>query len=233
LEQIAESYASLKFYSNALTIYDKLISKGQKKGEDLLLRCALYALCMNDNGRSFQFCKLIQSEAMDLKKSEILGHLFYRDQKYAEAVKAFGKVLQKSKEFEMAEPDSYVAYGYSLFNVNKFDEAVPVLQKAMLRAKADDGSARRPILVMLGKCFVEQKQYQQAAETMEAAMRLSGEDQANELLYEISKLYTAAGQTDKAIQSLNKLKSAEQPFWAEMAQQQLNTIDMNQANATR
>ena len=141
LEQIAESYASLKFYPNALAIYDKLISKGQKKGEDLLLRCALYALRLNDNGRSFQFCKLVQSEAMDLKKSEILGHIFYRDQKYADAVKAFGKVLQKGKEFEMDEPDSYVAYGYSLFQANKFDEAVPVLQKAMLRAKADDGSA--------------------------------------------------------------------------------------------
>ena len=44
LEQIAESYASLKFYPNALAIYDKLIAKGQKKGDDLLLRCALYAL---------------------------------------------------------------------------------------------------------------------------------------------------------------------------------------------
>ncbi|MGO9314753.1 MAG: tetratricopeptide repeat protein [Syntrophobacteraceae bacterium] len=232
LEQIAESYASLKFYANALTIYDRLISKGQKKGDEIFLRCALYALCLNDNGRSFQFCKLVQSEAMDLKKSELLGHLFYRDQKYSEAVKAFGKVLQKGKEFEIAEPDSYAAYGYCLFNTNKFDEAVPVLQKAMLRAKADDGSGRRQILVLLGKCFVEQKQYQQAAETMEAAMRLSGEDEANELLYETSKLYVAAGQTDKAIQSLNKLKGTGHPFWTSVAQQQLNTIDMNQANAT-
>ena len=119
LEQIAESYASLKFYSNALTVYDKLTSKGQKKGEEILLRCALYALCLNENGRSFQFCKLVQSEAMDLKKSELLGHLFYRDQKYAEAVKAFGKVLQKGKEFELEEPDSYVAYGYCLFQYQK------------------------------------------------------------------------------------------------------------------
>lgn len=63
-------------------------------------------------------------------------------------------------------------------------------------------------------------------------MRLSGEDEANELLYETSKLYVAAGQTDKAIQSLNKLKGTGQPFWTSVAQQQLNTIDMNQANAT-
>ena len=82
----------------------------------------------------------------------------------------------------------------------------PFSKKQWCGTKADDGSGRRSILVMLGKCFVEQKQYQQAAEMMEAAIRLSGEDQANELLYEISKLYLAAGQTDKAIQSLNKIK---------------------------
>src|SRR5208337_277834 len=57
LEQVAESFAALKFYSNALTIYDKLIAKGQKKGDDLLLRCALYALRLNDSDRSLQFCK--------------------------------------------------------------------------------------------------------------------------------------------------------------------------------
>ena len=101
-----------------------------------------------------------------------------------------------------------------------------------MRAKTDDGSSRRSILVMLSKCFAEQKQYQKAAEMMEAAMRLSGEDQANELLYETSKLYIAAGQTEKAIQSLNKIKGTEHPFWTAVAQQQLNTIDMNQANAT-
>ena len=213
LEQIAESYASLKFYSNALTVYDKLTSKGQKKGEEILLRCALYALCLNENGRSFQFCKLVQSEAMDLKKSELLGHLFYRDQKYAEAVKAFGKVLQKGKEFELQEPDSYVAYGYCLFNTNKFDEAVPVLQKALLRAKTDDGSSRRSILVMLSKCFAEQKQYQQEAEMMEAAMRLSGEDQANELLYETSKLlHRRRGRRKRRYRALTSSKAPSSLF---------------------
>jgi tetratricopeptide (TPR) repeat protein len=231
LEQVAESYASLKFYSNALPIYDKLIAKGQKKGDDLLLRCALYALRLNDNGRSFQFCRLAQSEAVDLKKSEILGHIYYRDQKYADAVKSFGKVLQKVKEFEIDDPDSFAAYGYCLYQTKKFDEAVPVLQKAMLRAKEDDAYGRRSILVTQAKCLIEQKQYQKAAEMMETAIRVSGEDQKNELLYEISKLYSAAGQTDKAIQSLNQIKGTEHPFWSAVAQQQLNTIDMSKTNA--
>jgi tetratricopeptide (TPR) repeat protein len=170
---------------------------------------------------------------MDLRKSEILGHIFYRDRKYAEAVKSFGKVLEKVKEFELEDPDSFAAFGYCLFQAKKFDEAVPVLQKAMLRAKADDTNARRSILLTLGKCFTEQKQFEKAAEMMETAIGVSEEDQKNELLYEISNLYIAAGQTEKAVGNLNRIKATEHPFWSAVAQQQLNSIDMSQGSAVR
>jgi tetratricopeptide (TPR) repeat protein len=228
LEQIAESYAALKFYSNSLQIYDTLIAKGQKKGDDLLLRCAVYALRINDNGRAFQFCKLAQSDALDLKKSEILGHIFYRDQKYADALKYFGKVAPKGKELELEDPNSLEVFGYCLYQTKKFDEAIPVLQKAMLKPKPGDAYARRSMLVTLGKCFAEQKQFQKAAETMEMAIAVSGEDQKNDLFYEISKLYIAAGQADKAIQNLNQIKGTGDPFWSAVAQQQINTIDISQ-----
>lgn len=227
LEQIAESYASLKFYSDALQIYDKLIAKG-RKGDDLPLKCALYALRLNDGGGASQYCKLAQSEASDIKKSEIFGQIFYRDKKYADAVKSFGKVLQKGKEFEMDDPDSYVAYGDCLYEAKKFDDAVPILQKAIERAKADDAFARRSILVILSRCFAEQKQFQKAAEVMESAIQVSGPNEKNELMYEISKLYIAAGLTDKAVESLTRMKAADDHFWSVVAQQQLNTIDMAQ-----
>jgi tetratricopeptide (TPR) repeat protein len=230
LEQIAESFASLQFYSNALEIYDRIFAKGQKKNEGLLLRCAVYALRLNDNGRAFQFCKPVQNEALDLKKSEILGHIFYREQKYPDASKYFGKVAQSGKDFELDDPNSAVAYGYCLYKTKKFDEAVPVLQKAMQNMKTDDALTRRSILITLGKCFAEQKQYQNAADAMEAAKQYSGADQVDELSYEISKLYIAAGQLDKAVQSLNQLKGAEHSFWAAVAQQQLNTIDMSRSS---
>jgi tetratricopeptide (TPR) repeat protein len=230
LEQVAESYASLRFYANALAIFDKIIAKGQKKNDGLLLRCAIYALRLNDNGRSFQFCKLVQSEALELKKSEILGHIFYRDQKYPDALKYFGKVVQSGKEFELDDPNSAVVYGYSLYQTKKFDEAISVLKKAMHAMKTDDTSVLRSVLMTLSKCFAEQKQYQSAADMLESAKQYSGEDQINELSYEISKLYITAGQMDKAIQSLNQLKGTEHPFWAIVAQEQLNTIDMSRTN---
>ncbi len=228
LEQVAESYSSLKLYSNALEIFDKLIAKGQKKDGDLLLRCAVYGLRINDTGRSFQYCKLVQGDALDLKKSEILGHIFYRDQKYAEAVKSFAKALPKGKEFEMEDPDSYEAYGNCLYKAKRFDEAVPVLQKAMEREQTADAVTRRSIMLTLSKCLAEQKQFSKAAEMMDEAIKVSGEDGKNGLMYELSKLYMAAGQTDKAMQSLSEIKASEDPFWGPVAQQQINTIDLSQ-----
>ena len=230
MEQIAESYASLSFYPVALSIYDKLFARGLKKDEDLL-KCALYALRINDNGRSFQFCKPVQSEAMEMKRCEILGHIFYRDQKYAEALKYFGKVLLKSKDFDLDDPDSWVAYGNSFYKSNKFDEAIPAFQKAMQRVKID-ADTRYSILEKLAKCFAEQKQYPKAAEMLEAAKQFAGEDRKNELLYDISKLYIACGQIDKAVDNLNQLKSTAHPLWAGIAEEQLNTIDLGRTNAT-
>lgn len=232
MEQVAESYAALKFYPQALSVYDGIFSKGRKKDEDLFLKCAVYALRYNDSGRAFQYCKLVQSDAEDLKKSEIFGHIFYRDQKIADALKSFSKVVQKGKDFDLVDPDSLAVYGYTCYQAKKLDEAIAALQKAAQRPKPEDPEVRRLVLTTLGKCFAEQKQYQKAAEMMEAARQFASADQANELLYETSKLYIAAGQMDKAVQELNQLKAAEQPFWTAVAQQQLNSIDMNLTNAT-
>ncbi|MHC1726144.1 MAG: tetratricopeptide repeat protein [Syntrophobacteraceae bacterium] len=233
LEDIAESYGALKFYSVALEVYDRMLAKGLKKSEDLLLRCALYSLRLNDNSRSFNFCKLVQSDALDLKKSEILGHILYRDQKYQDAAKSFAKIAQKQKDFEISDPDSLHSYGTSLYEVKKYDEAIPVLQKALERMKADDTDSQRSTLVTLSKCFSGLKQYPQAAEAMETALNFTREEQANELLYELSKLHLAAGQPEKAMQSLNRIIGIQHPFWTAVAQQQLNSIQMNQMSLVR
>ncbi len=233
LENIAESYGALKFYSVALDVYDRILARGLKKGDDLLLRCAVYALRLNDNGRSFNFCKLVQSEAMEVKKAEVMGHILYRDQKFPDAVKYFAKVLQKQKDFEIADPDSLESYGTALHAVKKYEEALPVLQKALERTKADDTDGQRSILITMSNCLGELKQYAQAAEAMEKALNFTREEQENELLYELSKLHLAAGQAEKAMQSLNRIIGIQHPFWTAVAQQQLNSIQMNQASVVR
>lgn len=228
IEDIAESYAALKFYSNALELYDRLFAKGQKRNEEILLRCALYSLRQNDQERSLQFCKPVQAEALDLRKSEILAHVFYRDRKYGEAVKYFSKILQKQKEFALSDPDSFQCYGHTLCELQKYDEAVPVLEKGLEHCREDDRDTRRSLLQLLAKSYGELKQYRKAAETMELALGLTEDEQKAQLLYEISKLYLAAGQPDKAVQGLNQIIGSQRPFWTAIAQQQLNSIQMGQ-----
>ncbi|MCE5334094.1 MAG: tetratricopeptide repeat protein [Desulfobacteraceae bacterium] len=227
-EDIAESYGALQFYSVALEIYDRLIAKGLKKGEDVMLRCALYSVRADDRNRALQYCRLVQSDSMDPKKSEILGHIFSRDQKYAEAQKLFGKVVQKGKELELTDPDSLLIYGSVLHELKKFDEAVPVLQKGLERANSSEGFNRRSLLMTLGKCFRELKQYPNALEMLEFALKLSKDEEANEVLYELADVHFAAGQADKAVQILNQIVGTNNPFWVAVAQQQLNSIEMSQ-----
>lgn len=232
-ESIADSYGAMKFYSNALEIHERSLAKSQKKNEEQLLRCALYAVRVSDYAKAAQFCGQIKSDASDTKKSEILGHVFHNDQKYADAAKSFAKVLQKQKEFDLTEPDSLQSYGHSLFEMKKYDEAVPVLQKGLDRIRSENPDQRCATMVMLGKCFAEMKQYLTAAEMMEAALSFAREEQANGLMYETAKLYVAAGQPQKAIQGLNQLIGSQNQFWAAVAQQQLNTIQMSQTNQPR
>ncbi len=229
LESIAESYAELKFYPNALDVYERLMAGSQKKSEQQLLRCALYAFRAGDDGRASQYAKQVQSEALEAGKFELLGHIAYRNHKYVDAQKFFSTALQKRKEFDLSDPDSYLAYGYTLFELKKYDDAAAMLQKCLENMKTEDADKRLAVLLKLAKCYTGQKQYLKAVGVMETALRFAGEDRENELLYEISKLYLAADKPDKAVQNLNRIIGAQNPFWVVVAQQQLNSIQMAQA----
>lgn len=233
LGNVADSYGALKLYSSALEIHEKLLAGSQRKNDDQLLRCALYALRMGDYAKASQFCARISAESYDTRKSEILGHVLYQEQKFADAAKSFSKVLQKQKDFDLTDPGSLQLYGATLFELKKYDEAIPVLQKGLEQIRSEDADQRCATLVMTAKCFGELKQYVKAAEMMEAALAFAREDQVNGLLYEVSKLHISAGQFDNAVQKLNQLLGTQNPFWTVVAQQQLNSIQMAQMNQSR
>jgi tetratricopeptide (TPR) repeat protein len=229
LETIANAYAELKFYPSALGVYECLLAGSREKSGEQLFKCALYAFQAGDDGKASQYAKMIRSDQLEARKSELLGQIAYREQKYADAQKYFSAVFQKKKDFELSEPDSYMAYGYTLFELKKYDDAVPILQKCLERAKAEDVDTRLAVLVRIARCYTGQNQYLKAVGTMETALGLAEGDRKNELLYEISKLYLAAAKPEQAVQNLNQIIGAQNPFWVVVAQQELNTIRMAQA----
>ncbi len=226
LEEIAQSYAALKSYLNALKIYDRLLA--QQHGQDLdgiLLRCAVYALRLKDYHRALHYAQQAQSGVLEWKKSEIFGQIYYLKEQYSEAIGCFGKVLHQRNQFYISDPDSYAAYGYSLYQMRNYGQAIPILKTALLRATAHK-NARQSILVTLSDCFKEQKQYGQAVAMMQTAIRIAGGEEKDQLLYRLSKLYLAAGKSALAVQSLNRMRATNDTFWSSVAQQELNTINM-------
>ena len=79
------------------------------------------------------------------------AHISYRDHRYADAVKFFSKFQQKQREFELTDPDSLQGYGSALYEVKRFDDAVPVLQKGLERVKTGDNESSRPFLILIGQ----------------------------------------------------------------------------------
>jgi tetratricopeptide (TPR) repeat protein len=230
-EEIAESYAEKKLYLKALQTYDKLFALQHGGNLDgLLLRCAVYALRLKDYDRASRYAQAAKSGVLELKKSEILGQIFYHREQYAEAVADFEKVLKQRNEFFLSNPDSNTAFGYALYRVKKYDEAVPVLQKSLLRQTADS-DARKSLLITLSDCFKEQKQYGKAAEMLETAVRIAPAGEKNELQYRLAKLYLEDGKTDQAIRNLNQMKATKDTFWSSVAQQELNTLQIAAATA--
>ncbi|MDR3566523.1 MAG: tetratricopeptide repeat protein [Syntrophobacteraceae bacterium] len=226
LEEIAESYAGKKSYLKALQAYDKLFLQQHGGNLDgLLLRCAVYALRLKDYARASHYAQAAQSGVLELKKSEILAQIFYRNEQYADAVAGFQKVLQQRNDFYLSEPDSYTAYGYSLYQMKKYEEAVPVLQKVLMRQTADK-NARKSLLLTISDCLREQKQYGKAAEMIETAVRIASAGEKNELQYRLAKLYLEDGHSDQAVKNLNQIKATKDTFWSSVAQQELNTLQI-------
>ncbi len=224
MEEIAESYAARKFYLKALKTYDKLLAQQHGGNLDgLLLKCAVYALRLRDYNRASRYAQAAQSGALELKKTEILGQVFYRSEQYGEAVSSFEKVLKQRNEFYITEPDSNETFGDCLYQLKKYEDAIATLKKALLRQTTTEDS-RRSILVTISDCYKEQKQYGEAAEMMETAIQIAGEGKRKELLYRLSKLYLEDGHTDLAVKSLNKIVATNDSFWSAVAQQELNTI---------
>ena len=107
LEEVAESYAARKSYLKALAIYDKLFSKARKDKDSC--SGAPFTRCASTTMTGLYVLRMVQSGALNSKKSEILGEIFFHNQQYADALECFDKVAQKGKEFEIDDPNSLVA----------------------------------------------------------------------------------------------------------------------------
>jgi tetratricopeptide (TPR) repeat protein len=224
LEAIGEAYNSFGLPGSALDLYEALAAK--KKSDDAFFKCAFYALEAGRFEKAASWCAQIQAPEFDVRKAAVLGRVNFHDGKFADAAKYLAKVFQQSPKRAAADPNLAECYARSLIESRRFDEALAVVQQALQNTAQDNGPQRYCFLTLAGRCQAELKQYQSAVESLEAAVQCCSGDQANGVIYEISKVYVASGQQDKALQTLTRLTGLPQGFWKAAGQEQVNSIQM-------
>lgn len=223
----AESFAELKLYPNALEIYEALCAGAKKKNDDWLMKAAQFAYLIGDYEKAAQYCKQVQAGSYENAKGQILASIFAKQGKYADAVKNFAKVFKSDADYATAAFDAVYSYMKCLVELKKYDEALALLQKGADPIGKADKEDRVKTLLLASKCQKELNQPDQAIQSLESALQLTGiEEQSNLLNYEISNLYLAQGQPEKAAEKLKLILQSSQSFWKTAAQQQLDSITM-------
>lgn len=224
---IADAYAAMHLYSNAAEIYERLLSNSKKRNEEWMLKLALYSFLLGKTDKAIQLCNQIQSPSSEARKTELLGRICAQQKKYGDAVKHFAKVIPKDKDIGVVTFDSLLAYVESLMGLSRLDEALQFLSKVQEGIGKNSSDKMFPLLLLSSRCHRELKQLYKAIEALERAVELApSEEQKSGLNYELSRLYLAAGQPDKASQKLSQLLASSQSFWKTAAQQQLDSIRM-------
>jgi tetratricopeptide (TPR) repeat protein len=223
----AESYGSLKLYPNALEIYRQIMSKGGKKNDEWLFKAAHYAFLMRDMEKATQLALQIQSETFDRQKAEMLGQIYFEQKKYKEAVQYFGKIFQSDKVFGQFNSDHLLSFVESLIQLGRFEDAAGVLQKASPGLENEDVEKRIRACLLQSKCYQSLKQPDKAIEVLERLLPVLPSDEVRDQMnYQLSVLYSEAGQETKATEKLTQLLQSSQPLWKAAAQQQLDYLQM-------
>lgn len=198
------------------------------KYEDWHLKAALYAYGIANSEKALSHLKEVRSDTLDTEKTTVMARLLCEQSKHGDAVKYFQKLLQKEPRLAAVDPDALLEYVKCLVTLGRREEAVAVIQASLGIMPEDKKDVRLQLCMMAGQCQTELRRPEKAIEAMEMALSMNPpEEQRNQLNYEISRLYLAMGQTDKATERLTRLLETSQSFWRTAAEQQLESIRMN------
>ncbi len=226
----AESYEALKHYPIGVDLYEQLLSGSPANKDGLLLKLARSQFLMGDLGKAAEKAAQIRSESLEAEKSELLGQIYFNQKKYDEAARQLAKSFQRDPNFERIDFQLAFAYAESLLELNKSAEALQFLQKVSGRVGTEEVDKKVRAGLLESRCYQSLKQAEKAIGVLEELAPIITADQVKDQLnYQLSQLYLESGQSDKAVESLNKLMASSQPLWKAAAEQQLNYMQLQKS----
>lgn len=139
-----------------------------------------------------------------------LGYVYYLEEDWREAIRWFEEALRLFPEYLVC----LYRLGYAQYRFNKSQLARKSLEKAqqIYQANSDEDWLRRnrknyiKIRFLLGKVYLELKQYRAALDQFQAVLQLDRKDliQPEHKHYEMGKSFAALGHTEQALSHLQQ-----------------------------
>lgn len=230
---IAKSYEEVKLYPSAVSIYKRLIQddSSDRKGT-WLLAAAKCSLEMKEWDEAVQYCDSIKNPALNKEKAGVLARVYFARKKYAEAAASFEYLLAGRKDYSKVDWQVLVDYISCLMALGRYQTALTYLQKASEHPAEGEQQHHLEICLLLGKCYEELNDPQDALPFYEEALQLIPEqDRKDYVIYKIAKLYRRSGKIEQARDMFTQLLGSTQSLWQAVAKEQLNDITIARTGA--
>jgi len=227
---VAESYGQLKLYPEAVGVYEALLAKTSPGKHEWLINAAQYAFLAGDPDKAEQLLTQIQKKDTGLQEFQLRIKIDFVKGDYQQIVNEFEQLAKKQVDLSRIELPVMLQYGESLVKLKQHEAALDCLGQVANRLKDQDADLKVQVWLLQSECYQALQQPQNAVAVLEEAIALTAsEELKNQFNYQLSKLYTQTGEIDKATEKLALLMKSPQPFWKNVAQQELNHLQLQKS----
>ncbi|SMC19212.1 Outer membrane protein assembly factor BamD, BamD/ComL family [Desulfacinum hydrothermale DSM 13146] len=227
LALVAESFEKLKFFPNALELYESVL---QKDPQDLWrLRLARCAFETGQLDKAVQACRAITDASYARQKEEILGRTCAARQDWQGVLEHIGRIVEKA---DSVEPALLSLYAEAWYRTGRHDKALKWAQTALKALDQDRGDLFVSLSILASRCHLKLGQTDKALALLQKAVpQVDSDDLKNQLTYEIGMLYLETGKMERAEKTFSELLASPKELWKTAAKQQLDYLKIKKANS--
>ncbi len=228
LQKLIDTYNKGEDYAAVRSQADEILAAAGANGYDKSLAAQLAAQAaynLDDNAAAKQYLQqAIQLNGLDnngyFQALLMLAQLQLQDDQNAEGLATLDKFFAESKS---TRPEDLIIKGQTLYQLERYQEAIPVIKQAIANASEPKDSWNQ----LLMACYAQAGDTGEAVKEAEAIAAKNPDDKKAQI--NLASMYMQADQMDKAAAVMNKLRASGQ-LTDEREYRQLYSIYANMDN---
>lgn len=228
LQKLIDTYNDGEDYAAVRSQADEILAAAGANGYDKSLAAQLAAQAaynLDDNAAAKQYLQqAIQLNGLDnngyFQALLMLAQLQLQDDQNAEGLATLDKFFAESKS---TRPEDLIIKGQTLYQLERYQEAIPVIKQAIANASEPKDSWNQ----LLMACYAQAGDTGEAVKEAEAIAAKNPDDKKAQI--NLASMYMQADQMDKAAAVMDKLRASGQ-LTDEREYRQLYSIYANMDN---